>query len=291
MNRKHPVLQELYHGIWLTVTALIFAISYNWFFAPNNIAFGGVTGIAMAINGVFGAPPVGILMIAMNIPLFLIGWRFLGKQFLFRSLYTTILSSVLVDVVGSIYTFPTMDPLLASLYGGLLLGVAYGVIFRHGGSTGGVNIGARLLKLKFAHLPMGQLLLLLDLGVIGISALAFGEVNSALYGLVSLYISTVLMDFVLYGMNKAKFAYVISDQSAEVAAAITQGMSRGVTILQGQGAFSGEEKRVLLCAFKKHQIMDLKRMVKEIDPDAFLIVSEAYEVLGVGFDEYKKNAI
>jgi uncharacterized membrane-anchored protein YitT (DUF2179 family) len=291
MNRKHPVWQELYHGLWLTVTALIFAISYNWFFAPNNIAFGGVTGIAMAINGVFGTPPVGILMIAMNIPLFLVGWRFLGKQFLFRSLYTTILSSVLVDVVGSVYTFPSMDPLLASLYGGLLLGVAYGVIFRHGGSTGGVNIGARLLKLKFAHLPMGQLLLILDLGVIGVSAFAFGEVNSALYGLVSLYISTTLMDFVLYGMNKAKFAYIISNQSAEVAAAITKGMSRGVTILQGQGAFSGEEKKVLLCAFKKHQIMDLKRMVKEIDPDAFLIVSEAYEVLGVGFDEYKKNAI
>ena len=162
MNRKHPVWQELYHGLWLTVTALIFAISYNWFFAPNNIAFGGVTGIAMAINGVFGTPPVGILMIAMNIPLFLVGWKFLGKQFLFRSLYTTILSSVLVDVVGSVYTFPSMDPLLASLYGGLLLGVAYGVIFRHGGSTGGVNIGARLLKLKFAHLPMGQLLLILE---------------------------------------------------------------------------------------------------------------------------------
>lgn len=291
MNTKHPVLQEIYHGVWLTVTALLFAVTYNWFFPPNNIAFGGVTGIAMVINGVFGTPPVGVLMIIMNIPLFLVGWKFLGKQFLFRSLYTTVLGSVLIDVVGTLHTFAPMDPLLASLYGGLLLGVAYGIIFRHGGSTGGVNIGARLLKLKFAHLPMGRLLLLLDLCVIGTSALVFGKINSALYGLVALYISTTLMDFVLYGMNKAKFAYIISDRSAEVAAAITQGMSRGVTILQGQGAFSGEEKKVLLCAFKKHQIMDLKSTVKEIDPNAFLIVSEAYEVLGVGFDEYKKNAI
>lgn len=291
MNTKHPVLQEIYHGVWLTVTALLYAISYNWFFAPNNIAFGGVTGIAMVINGIFGTPPVGIMIMVMNIPLFLVGWKFLGKQFLFRSLYATVLGSILIDVVGAVYTFPPMDPLLASLYGGLLLGVAYGVIFRHGGSTGGVNIAARLLKLKFAHLPMGRLLLVLDLGIIGISALVFGQINSALYGLVALYVSTILMDFVLYGMNKAKFAYIISDMSTEIAAAITQGLSRGVTILPGRGAFSGEEKKVLLCAFKKHQIMDLKSTVKEIDPNAFLIVSEAYEVLGVGFDEYKKNAI
>lgn len=197
----------------------------------------------------------------------------------------------MIDIVASIYTFSPMEPLLASLYGGLLLGVSYGVIFRHGGSTGGVDIAARLLKLRFSYLPIGRLILVLDLVIIAVSAVVFGTVDSALYGLVALYISTILMDFVLYGMNKAKFAYIISDLSDEIASAITQGLSRGVTILEGKGAYSGTEKKVLLCAFKKHQIMDLKRTVKEIDPNAFLIVSEAYEVLGVGFEEYKKNAI
>ena len=291
MNRKHPVLQELYHGAWIIAGSLLYAIAYDWFYAPNDIALGGVTGIAMVINAIFGVPTVGVLIIVMNIPLFLAGWKFIGREFLIRSLYATLISSVMIDVVAMVHTFKPMEPLLASLYGGLLMGVAFGLIFRHGGSTGGGDIGARLLKLKMAHLPMGQLVLIMDLVIIAISAAVFGAVNSALYGLVALYVSTIVMDYVLYGLNKAKFAYVISDKSEEIADTIIRDLDRGVTVLQGQGAYSGEEKKVLLCAFKNRQIVALKRTVKEIDPNAFLIVSEAYDVLGDGFNEYTKNSL
>ena len=291
MKAKHPILQVLYHGAFVTGASFLYALSVNWFFVPNDIAFGGITGIALILNDLIGFPSVGVWILLMNVPLFIMGWRLLGKRFLFSSLYAMALSSILIDAIEMVYVFSPMDPLLACIYGGILLGVSFGIIFRHGASTGGVDVAARLLKLKFAYLPMGQLILILDLIIIAASALVFGGLHSALYGLVALYIQSILMDFVLYGMNKAKFAYIISDYSEEIATAITQGLSRGVTIMPGTGAYSGAPKKVLLCAFKKHQIMDLKRTVKEIDPNAFLIVSEAYEVLGAGFDEYKKNSI
>lgn len=291
MNRKQSAMQELYHGVWIVGGALLFALAYNLFYAPNSIAMGGLTGIAMIVNKLFGFPPVGVLIILLNVPLFISGWKFIGSEFLFRSLYGMLVSSVMIDVFAGAFTFTPMDPLLASLYGGLLSGVAFGVIFRQGGSTGGSDIAIRLLKLKLGHLPMGQLMLIIDLCVIVLSALVFGTINSALYGLVALYVCSIVMDRVLYGLNKDKFAYIISNRPKDIADAIIRDLDRGVTLLQGQGAYSGADKRVLLCAFKNRQIVALKQLVKEIDPDAFLIVSEAYEVFGEGFAENKKNSL
>ena len=163
------------------------------------------------------------------------------------------------------------------------------MVFLQGATTGGTDLIARLLKLPLPWLPVGKLLMAVDLLVIVAVALAFRTLDTALYGVISLYISTLVMDGVLYGLDNAKMAYIISESPEEIAAAIMQDMERGVTILKGQGAWSGQDKQVLLVAFKQRQIVQMKRIVKERDPAAFLIVCEAHEVLGDGFREYKQN--
>ena len=289
MERKTRAVQVAKTAFWITVASVLYALTFNWCFMPNDIAYGGVTGISMIIHALFGVPTVGVLILLLNIPLFFFGWRFIGGKFLISSLFTMALSAVLIDAIGAFYTFQPMEPLLASIYGGLFLGLSMGVIFLNGATTGGSDIGARLLRLKFAYLPMGRLILILDLVVITSAALVFRNVDSALYGIIALYISTIVMDTVLYGMDYAKVAYIISDQYEQLSNAIRDDLDRGATILHGKGTYTGASKNVILCAFKRRQIVELKNLIKSIDPDAFMIVCEAHEVLGAGFGSYDKN--
>ena len=270
----------------ITVFSVVFAIGFDWLYVPNDIGLGGMTALGQIVNYLIPSLPVGTVVLVANIPLFLLGWKFLGGSVLISSLYAMAATSVLMDLFNALIPFSPMDPMLASIFGGVLIGLSLGVIFAQGATTGGTDLIARLLKLPFGWLPMGKLLLGVDLVVIVSVAVAFRSLESALYGLVALYISTIVMDGVLYGMDTAKVAYIISDKPDELIAAITQDLDRGVTILQGKGAWSGTEKKVLLCAFKQRQIVSLKRTVKELDPDAFLIVCPAHEVLGDGFRDY-----
>ena len=273
----------------ITLASAVYALSFVWCYAPNGIAFGGITGIAQILNFLIPVLPIGVTVILLNVPLFVLGWKFIGGRLLVSSLYAMFLSSVFIDVLTPLYTWPAMDPLLASIFGGLLLGLSLGLVFQQGATTGGTDLLARLLKLKLAWLPMGKLLMGIDLTVILMVALAFRTLEAALYGLVALYISTIVMDGVLYGLDTAKVAYIISDKNKEISTAIVKGLDRGVTILHGQGAYTGADKNVLMCAFKQREIAAIKAAVKDIDPAAFLIVCNAHEVLGEGFRDYKKD--
>ena len=275
----------------ITLAALIYALSFVWCFDPNGIAFGGITGLAQIVNRLFPAAPVGVTVIVLNIPLFILGWKLIGGKLLVSSLYAMFISSVFIDLLTPLYDWQPMEPLLACIFGGLLMGASLGVVFLQGATTGGTDLAARLLKLKFKWLPMGKLLMGVDLAVIVLVALFFRNLNTALYGLVALYISTLAMDGILYGLDNAKVAYIISDAYDEISSAIVQDLDRGVTILHGQGAYTGAEKQVLMCAFKQREIAAIKAVVKDIDPDAFLIVCNAHEVLGDGFREYKKDGL
>ena len=184
-----------------------------------------------------------------------------------------------------------MDSFLACVFGGVLMGASLGVVFLQGATTGGTDLIARLLKLRLAWLPMGKLLLIVDLLVILAVAAAFRSIYSALYGVVALYLSSFVMDQVLYGMSNSKVAYIISDRHEQIAHAIIHDIDRGLTILHGEGGWSGAEKKVLMVAFKQKQIVSLKRTVQEIDPGAFLIVCDAHEVLGDGFRRYDQNEL
>ena len=256
--------------LWITLASAVFALGFDWCYVPNQITLGGMTGLGQIIHAIVPAIPVGSAVIALNLPLFLLGWRLLGWKLLASSLFATAATSLGVDLLAACYSFPPMDPMLASVFGGALIGLSLGMVFLQGATTGGTDLIARLLKLRFGHLPMGTLVMAVDLVVIALAALAFHSLSSALYGLVSLYISSLVIDRVLYGLDNAK-------------------VDRGVTILRGAGAWSGEAKDVLMCAFKQKQIVALKRAVKETDPSAFLIVCDAHEVLGQGFHSYHQH--
>ena len=260
---------------WIALGSVLYSLSFDWFYVPNQIGFGGLTALGMILNHLSPAIPIGMVVLILNIPLFLLGWKFLGGHTLVSSLFAMTATSVLVDLIAAMYTFPSMDPMLAAIFGGVSLGVSLGMIFSKGATTGGTDLTARLLKLPFAWLPMGKLLMVVDLTMLLSVSLVFRSMESAMYGMISLYISTLVMDGVLYGLDQSKVAYIVTTRPQEIAAEIDRQMDRGATFLHGEGSFSREEKLVLMCAFKQKQIVPLKALVHELDPEAFLIVCDA----------------
>jgi len=281
MNNKN-VLAFLWNGGKMVFGSFVFAVGFQYLLLPNSINPGGVSGIAMIINYLTGAPS-GVLIILVNIPIFLFAWRALGRRFLFSSVFCMLLYSVFVDVLGMADVYITSDKLLSSVFGGVFMGAGLGLVFSAGASTGGSDIIARLLAIKLPHLNLGQLLMLVDFFVVIISAAVFGSYESALYALIAIFLSSKVIDIILYGFNYAKVAYIISDNPAEMGQKITDKLGRGATVLYGRGAYSGKDKEIIMCAIKRQQIVDLKRTVHEVDEGAFLIISEAREVFGLGF--------
>ncbi|HJB53043.1 YitT family protein [Oscillibacter sp.] len=274
----------------IALGAVIYALAFDWFVAPNQIAMGGVTGLAQIVNALVPVLPVGVLSILVNVPLFLAGWRLLGGRLLVSSLYAMAVSSLAIDVIAWIHTFPPMDPILATLYGGAGMGVGLGLVFSQGATTGGTDIIGKLLKLKFPWLPIGKLVMIPDMVVVILAAVVFGTVNAALYGLIQMYLLSKVMDMILYGWDTSRVAYIITDRWEETVQGLLD-MERGVTLLQGKGAYTGAEKQVLLVAFRQREIVPIKRMLREIDPKAFFIVCDAHEILGEGFGDYQKEEI
>ena len=274
----------------ITLGAVIYALAFDWFVAPNQIAMGGVTGLAQIVNALVPVLPVGVLSILVNVPLFLAGWRLLGGRLLVSSLYAMAVSSLAIDVIAWMHTFPPMDPILATLYGGAGMGVGLGLVFSQGATTGGTDIIGKLLKLKFPWLPIGKLVMIPDMVVVILAAVVFGTVNAALYGLIQMYLLSKVMDMILYGWDTSRVAYIITDRWEETVQGLLD-MNRGVTLLQGKGAYTGAEKQVLLVAFRQRGIVPIKRMLREIDPKAFFIVCDAHEILGEGFGDYQKEEI
>ena len=277
------------YGI-IALGSVIYALAFDWFAAPNQIAMGGVTGLAQVLNVLIPILPVGILSILINVPLFLAGWRLLGGHMLVSSLFATAVSSLAIDIIAWFWTFDPMEPLLAALYGGAMMGAGLGLVFSQGSTTGGTDIVVKLLKLKFPWLSTGKLVMVPDMAVVVLAAAVFGTVNAALYGLIQMYLLGKAMDVVLYGGDTARVAYIITDRWEEVSRRLLE-MDRGVTILHGQGGYTGVEKRVLLVAFKEREIVPIKGMLRKIDPTAFFIVCDAHEIFGEGFGDYQKEEI
>ena len=289
MKSNNPVLRRLYEYGTMTLGCAIYALCFNWFFQPNSIAMGGFTGLAQIINRLIPVFPVGMTVLVMNVPLLILGVRRQGVKLLVATLYATAVSSLMIDGLAMVYTFPAMDPLLACIYGGVLMGVSMALLLMMGGTTGGSDLAARLLKYRLRSVSIGRLCLFIDAAVVTLYAITFRSLNNALYGIISMYICSVAMDAVVYGSN-AKMAYIISSRSCEIARLLLE-MNLGVTLLDGRGGFSGDEKQVVLCAFKRSQIAPIKATVTEVDPNAFIIVCEAHEVLGEGFGEYSPDSL
>lgn len=290
MNRKNPALKRLWDYLVIIAGCAVYAIAYHIFYQPNAISMGGFTGVSQIINRFIPALPVGTLTLVLNIPLLALGLKKMGLQILARTVFATTVGSLLIDVVALFGAAAPMDPLLASLYGGVLLGVSIGLLMKVSATTGGTELLARLLKFRLHHLSIGKLCMVCDIVVIILYALTFNNLNNALYGIVSMYVASIAMDTIVYGSINAKLAYIISDKSGEIAGKLLE-MDLGLTLLEGRGAYTGGRKEVLMCAFKRSLIVPIKAAVTAIDPNAFVIVCEAKEVLGEGFGEFSEESL
>ena len=290
MRIKNPVLRKLWEYGVITFGSAIYALCFNWLFQTNHISMGGFTGVAQIVNRFIPMLPVGVTVIILNVPLFILGVKKTGLHILISSLYAMAVGSLMIDGIAMLYTFPPMEQLLACIYGGVLLGLSMGLLLMVGATTGGTELAARLLKFKLHHLSIGRLCLIIDLMVILLHAITFNNLYNALYGIIAMYISSLVMDAVVYGSINAKMAYIISDNSQAITEQLLK-MELGVTQLQGRGAWSGGEKTVVLCAFKRTQIPAIKAAVTAIDPNAFIIVCDAHEVLGEGFGVYSPDSL
>lgn len=275
----------------ITLGCVLYAVGVNWLFQPNHIVMGGATGVAQIINHFIPALPVGVLIILINIPLFVLGIRLQGFKILVSSLYSMTVGSILIDLVAAWFTFaPIENTLVACLFGGVILGISMAMQLMAGATNGGTDLGARLLKYRFPHVSIGKLCLALDGVVVCGYAVAFQSVEAALYGVLTMYVCSVAMDTVVYGGTQAKMAFIISEKSDEIRKTLL-GLNLGITILDGRGGWNQNPADVILCAFRQSRIASIKSAVMDIDPNAFLIVSDAHEVLGEGFGVYRKDAL
>lgn len=298
MNAK-VFWREVKWVLLIALSALIFALGFDLFLETGDINCGGVSGMAMIIkellgkDTIFGLSTIALFTFLINVPLFFGGYRKIGKRFFFGSLLGVVLCSVFMDLVYPLeaYFQNINDRLLSAIVGGVMLGISLGISFYIGASTGGSDIAARLLKLRFRDLPIGKLTLVVDIVVIILTGVVYRNIVNAIYSAVTLYVSSVMIDAVVYRFDYSKVAIIITDEYDAVARAIDENLKRGITFLKGRGYYRTHEKYVILCAVKRQQVAELQKLVVGIDPKAFVIIHEAHQVLGDGFQKYSDTAL
>ena len=270
----------------ITIGTLIVAAALDMFLIPNKIAAGGVSGVGIIVFHLTGFP-VGLTMLAINIPLFATGIKEMGWGYGMKSLYGAVIFSIAVDLLDPLLTVPTEDPFLATLFGGIITGIGIGIVFRFRGSTGGTVLAAALIN-RFTGLPLGRSLLVVD-GLVIVAAGVFFNLELAMWALVTVFITSKVIDSVQEGAS-AKAVFIISDKHEEISEVILKEMDRGGTALKGQGLYTRAEKEIILTVVNQNQITRLKDIVHDIDPKAFVIVTDVREVLGEGFQTKKKKS-
>ena len=282
-----------YNFRWVSMIALgcaIFALGFDLFLEPNGLNAGGISGIAMIVMELIPVGTVGMASALMNLPLFFFGGKKIGMRFFIGSIIGTFLFSFFIDLFAVIPT-PETEPLLAAIYGGVICGAGLGIVVVNNASTGGSDIVIRLLKLKYRNLPIGTISLAFDFFVCAATGIVFGDISNMLYSLIAVFATSQLLDAVIYKFDFSRVAYIISREHKRIADAINYDLQRGVTYLYGQGYYSGDDTKVILCAVKQGQLADLKDLVVRIDPKAFIIVQDAHQVLGDGFARHSEDSL
>lgn len=268
----------------------LFGLGFGMFLIPSDLNAGGLSGLSMVLVHFIGRGSVGTLTALLNLPLFIVGGFKIGKKFLIGSLIGMVLSSTAIDLF-TMLPAPQVDPLMGAIYGGAICGVGLGMVFATGASTGGSDIIVRLLKKRWQHVPIGVINTLFDACVAILTGLVFKDVSRALYSGIAIFLCGQIIDAVVYRFDYSKVALIITKEHQPVADKINAELDRGVTYLQGEGYYSHQEFKVILTAVKRHQIANLKQLVVEVDPNAFIIVQEAHQVLGDGFSRYSKDGL
>ncbi len=268
----------------ITLAAFVYAVGVSLFTDPNNMAPGGVTGISIILSRLLPVS-TGTFIMLINIPILVFAvWKF-GISLTLSTIYATALISFFTNVLSA-YGAATNDILLAALVGGTLTAVSIGVIMRAGATTGGMDIIVKALRLRFPHLKTGKIFFIADALVVTLSGIVFRDLNAALYAAISAICTSVVMDIVLYGRDEAKLLYIISGRAEKIAERLLSDLNIGVTYIKGQGAYSGDNKRVIMCVVKKPVSPRAEEIVKQEDPNSFMIITSATEVFGEGYKSY-----
>lgn len=275
MQRREAIKQI----ILIVAGCLIGAVSYPLFLEPNHIAPGGLTGLTTILNFHFGLP-IGLTSLALNIPLLIAGWKVIGLRFVLRTIFATILFSSLIDLLS--FQPLSLDPMLAAVFGGVILGVGIALIMRGGATTGGTDLLARIVHRKFPAMSTGAFLFAFDLAVI-LLAWIFISAQHAMYAIICVYISARVLDKVLSGVGTDKACHIISARWEKIAPRLMKELQRGVTLLPATGAYSGKDSKMLVCVVGRLETMQVKRIVDAEDPFAFVYITDTHETLGEGF--------
>ena len=286
---KINIKTVLLDNVYFIAGCALYALGVNIFAIPNNIAQSGITGVAIIINYIFPQCPVGLTGFILNIPLIVLAMIFIGRAFTLKTLWVTTILSVEIDIAARlmekhIIGVYTGDKMLAALFCGAMCGAGIALIITRGATSGGTDVLGRLLKKIWPHMTMGTMILVCDAAVVIGAAIVFRSVDSAMYAAVLIFASSEVMDKILYGTGNGKMLYIFSAKGKEIADKIVSNSHRGVTILEGKGAYTGEDRELLICVARSHEIPRLRRMVKEMDPESFVVLCEANEILGKGFN-------
>lgn len=286
---KGKVKKRILDYVLMTIGCVLYAVGISWFLDPNNLAPGGTTGIGIIISYLTGMK-TGTLIFLINTPILLFGWWRFGTKFIVSTLYVTAISSFFMNIIEG-YGIPafgliTEDLLLSGIAGGALLAMGMGIIFKHGGTTGGSDIIVRAVRQKYPYLKTGSIYLISDSIIITISAFVFQNVENALYAAITIVVSNFILDTVLYSGDRAHLLYIISEKSDDIAKRVLDEVDIGATNLYGEGAYTGEQKKVLMVVVRNYNYPKIREIVREEDEDAFLIVSGASEVFGYGYKDH-----
>ena len=281
IQEKKTLKTHIKDYLIITIASFFYGIAISQFLDPNDIAPGGVSGLAMIINRIINIE-VGTIILMLNVPILLMGLYKFGLKFLISTIYSTFMCSVFTNLMA-VYPPITSDPLLATICGCALASVAIGFIFKAGATTGGTDIIVKVLRLRFPHLKTGRLFLICDMFVVLLSAFVFEHSDSALLAVIGVFLMSIVFDMVLYGADGAKLIYIISNCWQEIATRMLVELDVGVTYLEGEGAYSNERKRVIMCVVRKQIAPQIEEIVKEEDPNAFMIISSAAEIYGEGY--------
>lgn len=268
----------------------VFALGFDLFLFPNGLNAGGISGLSSVFVHLTDLGSVGLITAILNLPLFLVAGLKIGKRFFLLSLVGMACSSLMIDLFTKIPA-PVTEPLVGALYGGVLCGAGLGMVFSQGASTGGSDIVVRLLKRKWQNVPIGTISFAFDLTVVALTGIIYRDMTMALYCGVAIFVTGQLIDAFVYRFDYSKVVFIISRDYEKIAAKITLDLDRGVTFLDGEGYYSGKATKVILSVVRKQQLAELKALVVDIDPEAFIIVQEAHQVLGDGFSRYSKDSL
>ncbi len=256
----------------------IIAFAKNAQFAP-----GGVSGVSLILNYIFPHIPVGTLTLILNIPIIIFSYRYVGKKFLLRSLRAMLILFVFTDYVAVALPAYSGNSLLAAIFSGVFIGIGLALVYMRNSSTGGTDFIMLSIKKVFPHLSLGQLILLIDCGIILIGGMVFGNIDAVLYGIITTIVSTYVIDKFIYGLGSGKMAIIVTTKGFEIAKAIADIKDRGATLIKAVGTYSKDEKQVLLCVANKNEVFAVHKLACEIDPAAFIVITEAGEIFGEGF--------